>query len=83
MSSNSVEWDRAARMAFEAYEAALRNGAESEWAVALAVTKMRTIVSTVTESDVRQALSIALAEKRLVARSRLQQPSGTFFDDRA
>jgi hypothetical protein len=69
MHSNDGEWNRATTIALDAYEAALRNDAENEWAVVIALTAMRTIVSTATESDVRQALSIMLAERRLAARS--------------
>jgi hypothetical protein len=69
MRSNNTEWNRAARGAFEAYESALRTGAEKDWAVVIALTQMRAIVSNVTESDVRQALSIMLAEKRLSERT--------------
>jgi hypothetical protein len=67
--SHSAEWDRATRIALEAYEAALRSGGDNGWAVASAVAQMRTIVPSVTESDVRRALSIMLAEKKLAART--------------
>lgn len=69
MRSNGAEWDRAARSAFEAYEAALRTGAEKDWAVLVALTQMRAIASSATEADVRRALSIMAAEKRLAQRT--------------
>jgi hypothetical protein len=67
--SSPSDWDRAAKIAFEAYEDALRSGADIEWAVTLATAQMRSIVPTATESDVRRNLSLLLAEKRLAERT--------------
>jgi hypothetical protein len=73
MSAMSTEWNHATQMALEAYEIALRSGSENGSAVAVALTRMRTVVPTASESDVRQALALLLAAQRMTLRSEPQR----------
>ena len=71
-----AEWNQATRMALEAYESALHGRSENGSAVAAALARMRTIVPTATESDVREALALLLAARRLTLSSgRLNTPA--------
>ena len=73
MREDSAEWNHATRMALEAYEATLLELSGDGSAVAAALARMRTIVPTATESDVREALALLLAARRLTLSS--ERPS--------
>jgi hypothetical protein len=76
MREDSAEWTHATRLALEAYESTLLQRSENRSAVAAALARMRTIVPTATESDVREALALLLAARRLTLSSeRLTMPT--------
>jgi hypothetical protein len=66
------DWMLASKVALEAYEAGLECGATHAAAVAAAVARARTVVPSASDYDVREAISIRLAEKRTAARSKPQ-----------
>jgi hypothetical protein len=73
MHYSDASWMRASKMAMELYDLALQSGATHEVAVAVAIARARSVIRSVSEYDVREAMSIRLAEVRLAAGSKPQR----------
>jgi hypothetical protein len=69
MSARHADWERAAHLALEAFERAVRGGVGFEAAVDIAVARVRAVIPSATEDAVREVLATKLAEKRLGDRS--------------
>jgi hypothetical protein len=77
------DWQRASKLALEAYETALRAGADKEIAVDVAVARARSVMPVMAECQVREALAIVLAERRLACLQEEDLPIGWGSLDRA
>jgi hypothetical protein len=67
MGSTHADWQRATKVALEAYQASLRSGCRKRAAFDVALASARSVVPMVSEFDIREALSSLIAEKRLTA----------------
>lgn len=69
MSAFHADWERAAHLALEAFEKAVRGGVGFEAAVDVAFARVRAVIPSASEDAVREVLATKLAEKRFGARN--------------